>query len=108
MRQSRAVDSFRRHPAPLTPVGARVINAYPDADGHAAVADVYRAAATAAGRVIITSRYRLHFIGSHMSDRSASRPTSSSMRRALRRARDGAALDVTEAGVLLQAAGQAR
>ena len=40
-----------------------------------------------------------------MSDRSIDRPTSASMRRALRRARDGAALDVTEAGVLLQATG---
>jgi len=41
-----------------------------------------------------------------MSDRSIDRPTSASMRRALRRARDGAALDVTEAGVLLQATGE--
>ena len=40
-----------------------------------------------------------------MSDRSIDRPTSASMRRALRRARDGAGLDVTEAGVLLQATG---
>jgi len=40
-----------------------------------------------------------------MSDRPADRPTASAMRRALRRARDGAALDVTEAGVLLQATG---
>ena len=40
-----------------------------------------------------------------MSDRPAERPTPSSMRRALRRARDGAALDVTEAGVLLHATG---
>jgi FO synthase len=41
-----------------------------------------------------------------MSDRSIDRPTSASMRRALRRARDGAGLDVTEAGVLLQATGE--
>ena len=41
-----------------------------------------------------------------MSDRPADRPTASAMRRALRRARDGAGLDVTEAGVLLQATGE--
>ncbi len=40
-----------------------------------------------------------------MSDRSVDRPTPSSMRRALRRARNGVALDVTEAGVLLRATG---
>ena len=40
-----------------------------------------------------------------MPDRSAELPTSSAMRRALRRARDGVALDVTEATVLLHAAG---
>ena len=35
----------------------------------------------------------------------AARPTPSAMRRALRRARDGVALDVTEATVLLHASG---
>src|SRR6478672_7143903 len=34
-------------------------------------------------------------------------PTENSMRRALKRARDGVALDVTEAAVLLQARGEA-
>ena len=38
-------------------------------------------------------------------DRSTTWPTPSSMRRALRRARDGAVLDATEAGVLLHATG---
>ncbi|MFI5531565.1 bifunctional FO biosynthesis protein CofGH [Kitasatospora sp. NPDC051853] len=41
-----------------------------------------------------------------MDDATDPRPTSSSMRRALRRARDGVALDVTEAAVLLQARGE--
>src|SRR5207302_11490458 len=36
----------------------------------------------------------------------ASRPTANAMRRALKRARDGVALDVTEAAVLLQARGE--
>jgi FO synthase len=38
-------------------------------------------------------------------DQSTGRPTANAMRRALRRARDGVALDVTEAAVLLQARG---
>ena len=38
-------------------------------------------------------------------DRAAARPTANAMRRALRRARDGVALDVAEAAVLLQARG---
>ena len=41
-----------------------------------------------------------------MSDKQVDSPTPSAMRRALRRARDGVALDATEAGVLLQATGQ--
>ncbi|MFB9366503.1 bifunctional FO biosynthesis protein CofGH [Kitasatospora albolonga] len=41
-----------------------------------------------------------------MDDATDPRPTSSSMRRALRRARDGVALDVTEAAVLLHARGE--
>ncbi|NEE36591.1 7,8-didemethyl-8-hydroxy-5-deazariboflavin synthase, partial [Streptomyces sp. SID7982] len=38
-------------------------------------------------------------------DPQSGRPTSNAMRRALKRARDGVALDVTEAAVLLQARG---
>ncbi|NEE14538.1 7,8-didemethyl-8-hydroxy-5-deazariboflavin synthase, partial [Streptomyces sp. SID7499] len=40
-----------------------------------------------------------------MTDAQSGRPTSNAMRRALKRARDGVALDVTEAAVLLQARG---
>ncbi|MFF3733444.1 bifunctional FO biosynthesis protein CofGH [Streptomyces sp. NPDC002476] len=40
-----------------------------------------------------------------MTDPQSGRPTTNAMRRALRRARDGVALDVTEAAVLLQARG---
>ncbi|WP_073879696.1 bifunctional FO biosynthesis protein CofGH [Streptomyces sp. CB00316] len=40
-----------------------------------------------------------------MTDPQSGRPTSNAMRRALKRARDGVALDVTEAAVLLQARG---
>ncbi|MFF4170792.1 bifunctional FO biosynthesis protein CofGH [Streptomyces sp. NPDC001744] len=40
-----------------------------------------------------------------MTDHQAGRPTENAMRRALRRARDGVALDVTEAAVLLRARG---
>ncbi|MFG2329497.1 bifunctional FO biosynthesis protein CofGH [Streptomyces sp. NPDC048604] len=40
-----------------------------------------------------------------MTDHQAGRPTENAMRRALKRARDGVALDVTEAAVLLQARG---
>ncbi|MEU0231900.1 MULTISPECIES: bifunctional FO biosynthesis protein CofGH [unclassified Streptomyces] len=41
-----------------------------------------------------------------MTDHQAARPTDNAMRRALRRARDGVALDVTEAAVLLRARGE--
>ncbi|MFB7609138.1 bifunctional FO biosynthesis protein CofGH [Streptomyces gardneri] len=41
-----------------------------------------------------------------MTDHQAARPTGNAMRRALKRARDGVALDVTEAAVLLQARGE--
>ncbi|MEU7072578.1 bifunctional FO biosynthesis protein CofGH [Streptomyces narbonensis] len=41
-----------------------------------------------------------------MTDHQAARPTGNAMRRALKRARDGVALDVTEAAVLLRARGE--
>ncbi|MEV0845281.1 bifunctional FO biosynthesis protein CofGH [Streptomyces sp. NPDC049954] len=41
-----------------------------------------------------------------MTDQQPGRPTANAMRRALRRARDGVALDTTEAAVLLQARGE--
>ncbi|MBC9718978.1 bifunctional FO biosynthesis protein CofGH [Streptomyces sp. TRM66268-LWL] len=41
-----------------------------------------------------------------MTDQQATAPTANAMRRALKRARDGVALDVTEAAVLLQARGE--